>query len=419
MLKTALFVPFSPSLAHVSRSLAVAEAWRTAGHTAIFAVGPERAAMIRAAGFAVQPLPEVAGAVFRRDLGFRWLTANYFAQNLQAEQAILDQVKPDVVALDFRFTTTAAARLAGLPSASIMHGNALRLARDPRETARQLLGDPAGVHGLATRRLRVLRRLFPAVFQAVMRRVAHRLAPVLQAHDLPPVRSPFELFLADTLLIADLPAFLPAELPPSSHVVGPLMWSGWEQPAPWLDKLDGRPLVYVTMGSTVEAQGVLAALVEALRQAPYNAVMTTGSLSLPAEGRIPPHIRVFPSVPGAAVARRSVLVVHHGGHETLMQALAAGVPSLVVPSNPDQILVGQQVQALGVGRSLRQPGDLPTGHRTLDDRTLARIRREIDDLVADHGCRRACQAIRREIEACDGPRAAAEILTRLADNAGV
>lgn len=42
MAETALFVPFASSLAHVSRCLAVAEAWRDWGHRAIFAVAPER-----------------------------------------------------------------------------------------------------------------------------------------------------------------------------------------------------------------------------------------------------------------------------------------------------------------------------------------------------------------------------------------
>jgi UDP:flavonoid glycosyltransferase YjiC (YdhE family) len=111
----ALFVPFAPSLAHMSRCLAVAEAWRARGHTAVFAAGPERTAMVQAAGFDLHPVPEVPGAVFRSDRGFRWLTAAYFRQNIEAERAILSNVQPDVVIFDFRFTTTASTRLSGVP----------------------------------------------------------------------------------------------------------------------------------------------------------------------------------------------------------------------------------------------------------------------------------------------------------------
>ncbi len=134
----ALFVPFAPSLAHVSRCLAVGEAWREMGHSAVFALGREREDLVRGAGFETRTVPEVTGVSFRTR-GFRWLTREYFLENLRAEQAILAEVKPDVVVYDFRFTTAAAACLAGLPSAGIVHGNALSLAMEPRDTARRLI----------------------------------------------------------------------------------------------------------------------------------------------------------------------------------------------------------------------------------------------------------------------------------------
>jgi UDP:flavonoid glycosyltransferase YjiC (YdhE family) len=356
----------------------------------------------------------VPGTVFRSDQGFRWLTSEYFAQNLKAEQSILADVEPDVVVFDFRFTATSAARLASLPSVSILHGNALRLALQPRETARLLIGNPKDLRGLAVLRLRMVNWLFPLVFQLLLRMIARRFASTLKAHGLPPVNSLFELLLGDEILVADIPALLPPELPSNAYVVGPLMWSGWAQSAPWLDEFDARPLIYVTMGSTVEAQVVLVEIIDALRDAPYNVVVSVGGLSLPDDLKLPSHIRVFPTVPGAAVARRSAVIFHHGGHETLMQALAAGVPSLIWPANPDQILVAQQAQALGIGHSLWQPNGLPMGDRTLRAMTSAQIRREIDSLIADQECARTCQSLKQEIEACRGATAAVEILYEIA-----
>jgi len=410
----ALFVPFAPSLAHVSRCLALAEAWQANGHTAIFAIGSEQAATVRNAGFETRPVPEVPGLVFRTDQGFRWLTHEYFAQNIQAEQTILAEVKPDLVVFDFRFTTSSSTRLAHLPSVSLLHGNALRLARQPGETARLLLGEPGPAHGIRALRLRLMRRLFPIVFQLVLRTVARRFAPILKVHGLSPVNSPFDLLLGDEILLADIPDLLPPEIPSNCHVVGPLMWSGWDQPAPWLDEFDARPIVYVTMGSTVEAQSTLVKIIEALRDAPYNIVVSTGSLSLPANFDLPPHVRVFPQVPGAAVMRRSAAVVHHGGHETLMQALAAGAPSLILPANLDQILVAQQAQALGIGRSLWRPDGLPVGDTLLHKVTSAQIRRQVDDLIADQDCARMCKMLKYKIEAFHGAASAAEILERIA-----
>lgn len=409
----ALFVPFAPSLAHVSRCLAVAEAWRANKHAAVFALGRERVDLVRSAGFETRILPEVSSAAFRT-WGFRWLTPEYFLENMKAEQEILAEVAPDVVVHDFRFTTTASARLAALPSVSIVHGNALRLALHPRETARLLVGEPGDLTGLASLRLRVMRRVFPLIFEFIMRKLARRFAPALKRHSLPAVKSLFEFLMGDHILAADLPGMLPAALPPHAHVVGPLLWSGWSQPAPWLDELDARPLVYVTMGSTVEARSVLAGIIDALRDAPYNVVLTTGDLSLTANLHMPSHVRVFSTLPGATVMRYSVVALHHGGHETLMQALAAGVPSLMLPINPDQILVARQAHLMGLGRSLWRVGDMPMVPRA---RTPGEIRRSVDDLIADRDCARNCRAVQQQIAASCGASGAADILAKIVQTA--
>lgn len=272
--------------------------------------------MVRNAGFEARPLPEVPGNVFRRDKGWRWLTASYFNQNINAERSILAEESPDVVVFDFRFTTAVSAHLANLPSVSILHGNAIRLARQPRQTARLLIGDLGEAHGAAAVKIAIMRRLFPIGFSAMMRRVAHRLSPFLKEYGLPPVDAPFQLLVGDAILVADIPEFLPPDLPSNHHIVGPLMWAGWEQSASWLAEGEGQPLIYVTMGSTAEAQAVLVAIIDSLRDAPYSVIISTGNLSLPSDLQLPSHIRVFSIVPGAAVVRRSRMVFHHGGHET-------------------------------------------------------------------------------------------------------
>jgi MGT family glycosyltransferase len=408
-----LFVPFAPSLAHVSRCLAVAEAWRSRGHDAVFAIGDERAELVCQAGFETRSLPEVPGQTFRADRGWRWLTADYFSQNVAAERSILAETKPDVVIFDFRFTTATAARLAGLPSVSIVHGNAIRLACQPRETARLLLGEAGATRGTTAVLHFFLRRLFPIVFSVMMQRVARRFSPLLKEQGLPPVDSPFQLLLGDASLVADLPEFLPDDLPPQRHIVGPLMWSGWEQPAPWLNDEDTRPLIYVTLSSTVENQAVLIKIIDALRDAPYRVIVSTGNVALPPDLQLPSPIRIFPIVPGAAVMRHSRLVFHHGGHETLLQALAAGVPSLLLPMNPDQILVAQQAQALGVGHNLRRPAELPFSNTTVQQLTPTQIRQAIDRLIADQECLNVCATFKHKLETCAGADLAAQVLEEI------
>lgn len=408
----ALFVPFGASLAHVGRCLAVAEAWRSQGHIAIFAVGAEQVEMLQTAGFETHLLPEVPGKVLRAARDLRWMTHEYVAQNVRNEQRVLADVRPDVVVYDFRFTTTLSAHLAGVPSVSIVHGNLLRLALHPRETAQLQLGDSKYAHGIVALRLSVLRRIFPVVFPLVMRFMVRPVNVLRKKYGLQPVSSPFELLLGDETIVADIPRLLPSELPPNCSTVGPLMWSGWAKHEPWLDELDTQPLIYVTMGSTVNAQSTLVNIIDALRDAPYNIVVSTGGLSLSIDLRLPAHIRVFSIVPGESVTRRSSAVIHHGGHGTLMQALKAGVPSLMLPVNPDQILVAKQAQALGVGYTLWHATGAPMGNKILDEVTSDQMLRAVDKVIADQDCARACKAIAQEIGRYHSATASVEILNR-------
>lgn len=68
--------------------------------------------------------------------------------------------------------------------------------------------------------------------------------------------------------------------------------------------------------------------------------------------QLPDGIRHFEYVPFSQVFARSAAVVHHGGVGTTAQALAAGVPQLIMPMAHDQPDNAERVRRLGVGRSL-------------------------------------------------------------------
>jgi rhamnosyltransferase subunit B len=60
----------------------------------------------------------------------------------------------------------------------------------------------------------------------------------------------------------------------------------------------------------------------------------------------------FDYVPFSLLLPRCAAVVHHGGIGTSAQALAAGVPQLVLPMNFDQFDNAARLVKLGVGKSL-------------------------------------------------------------------
>lgn len=70
---------------------------------------------------------------------------------------------------------------------------------------------------------------------------------------------------------------------------------------------------------------------------------------------LPPSIRHFHYAPFSQLLPRCAALVHHGGIGTLAQAVAAGIPQIVVPQSHDQFDNAYRIQRLGLGRVGREP----------------------------------------------------------------
>jgi len=68
---------------------------------------------------------------------------------------------------------------------------------------------------------------------------------------------------------------------------------------------------------------------------------------------VPPHILFAGHVPQLALLPRMSAVVSHGGHNTVCESLAHGLPLIVTPIRDDQPLIAQQVADAGAGIRLR------------------------------------------------------------------
>jgi len=65
--------------------------------------------------------------------------------------------------------------------------------------------------------------------------------------------------------------------------------------------------------------------------------------------RLPEGVAHFPYVPFSEVLHRCAALVYHGGIGTLSQALAAGVPHVIMPMAHDQPDNAVRIKRLGVG----------------------------------------------------------------------
>ena len=216
------------------------------------------------------------------------------------------------------------------------------------------------------------------------------LAPVDDAVD--------SLARADRVLVLSSEAFDYPQLPhhPKVRMVGPRLddpdWAG-ELSLPPGD----APLVLVGLSSTYQDQGdALRRTAAALGTLPVRGLVTTG----PA---VPPftaggNVSVVAAAPHAAVLPHAAAVVTHGGHGTVMKALAAGVPMVVMPMGRDQPENATRVLAAGAGVRIRQ-GASPQ-----------RIAAAVREVLADESYRGAAQrlAVAIAAETADD-RAAAEL----------
>ena len=136
----------------------------------------------------------------------------------------------------------------------------------------------------------------------------------------------------------------------------------------------GRPSVLVGLSSTVMRQeGLLQRIADALGQLDVQGLITTGPAVDPALIAAPPNVTVIRWVRHADVLHQCSAVVTHGGHGTVMKALIAGVPLVVVPLGRDQPDNADRVVHAGAGIARRCHRQRCAGHaRVIDSTTLPR-----------------------------------------------
>ena len=126
----------------------------------------------------------------------------------------------------------------------------------------------------------------------------------------------------------------------------------------WVRSGPARPLVVVSFGSFLSArEDVLARVAVALRQVTAGGLavrvaLATGSADLAALGPLPGEWLVRPFLPQVALVRHAALAITHAGNNGVTEALAAGVPLVVLPFSTDQFAVAADLERAGLGRAL-------------------------------------------------------------------
>jgi zeaxanthin glucosyltransferase len=205
--------------------------------------------------------------------------------------------------------------------------------------------------------------------------------------------------------IAQQPAFFdyPRErLPGNFRYTGPwhALESGDKLEFPW-EKLDGRPLIYASMGTLQNRQQAIFQAIATACGLDAQLVLSLGGHEQRLELKLPAAAIVVPFAPQLELLRRAALTITHAGLNTALESLAQGVPMVAIPITNDQPGVASRLEWLGVARVV-PPARL----------TARRLRASIRTVLSEGHYRARAQQWKAEIGNIDGLRLAADIVER-------
>jgi UDP:flavonoid glycosyltransferase YjiC (YdhE family) len=214
---------------------------------------------------------------------------------------------------------------------------------------------------------------------------------VLSEHGLPSIGKTEELFVGDLTLVAGTPETDP--VPEKANVihVGPILWQRPDAKLPdWIGALGKeRPLVWVYTGNPTygpiapwaDSIVVLQSCAEALAGENVEVVLTTGHhpLSEDEVAALPANFHYEPWLPGIAMAEKSDLLIHHGGHGSCMTGLYAGTPAVIIPTYSERESNARRVAAMGAGDIVLLTEAGPGGKQVSVEELRVKVRQVLSD----------------------------------------
>jgi zeaxanthin glucosyltransferase len=284
----------------------------------------------------------------------------------------------------------------GLPFVSIC--NALAINRDP------LVPPPFTPWRYRPTWLGAVRnRMGYTVSEWLTRPIAAAVARYRRRWKLPALASPDDSF-SRLAQICQMPRefdFPRTTLPNTFHYVGPLRRSS-PRPVdfPW-GRLDGRPLVYASLGTLQNRREPLFRLIaEACRGLGVQLVISHGNgLSDSEVAGLPGDPLVVGFAPQTDLLARAALTITHAGLNTVLDSLAQGVPLVAIPITYEQPAIARRVEQTGAGRAIALSGLSPS--------SLNRVVREV---LQRSDFRSAAGVIRDAVERAGGVVRAADLV---------
>jgi MGT family glycosyltransferase len=176
-----------------------------------------------------------------------------------------------------------------------------------------------------------------------------------------------------------------------------------------LPRLDGRPLVYVSLGTVWNQRAdFFRTCVEAYKDVDFQVLIAhAGGASIDALGNLPPHIHLCRYIDQIEVLQRAAAFVTHGGMNSVCEAAIAGVPMLVFPLAVDQFALAKDVAGHHAGIAM-----------SATEVSAPELRAATERVIADATLRAGSRALGKKLRANGGPERAARLIMNLSASSG-
>ena len=330
-------------LGHAARMLAVAKRLSAAGVEVVFSAYGRAVKAIEWRGYRcleVRPVSyevdEYGDVDVRRTIAKGPANLYRFARQVGDELYFTGVLKPDVVVSDTRLSTLLASKARGIPTLLVI--SQLKILIPVKEPS--------------PRKLRAKSLAEKLVYKMLSK--CWFLADEIMIPDYPP---PYTVSRAN-VLDDDV------ELPPKVEFVGPML-PAWPEELPPRDEarealgIEGRLIVASFTGLTAEGRAVLEGFLSALEGCTLpddvEIVVSRGMPSGSPRGeRLGRCVRVYDWLPDKPLYIKAAdALVTHGGHTSVLEAIAFGVPAVhvVQPTHTERLGNAASAERMGVART--------------------------------------------------------------------
>jgi MGT family glycosyltransferase len=416
-----------PFTGHLLPQMAIAMALRERGHEVAFYSGQAVRATVEGEGFELFPFQRVdEERAFRNmravDSGDRrsrpgggrllpilrdWLVET-IPDQVADLRAVLARWRPDVIATDLSLWG---------PIVVLWEAERIPVALSSTFMGPLIPGPDAPAFGFGmpsprTRQARIASRALTRLTELAGTGLRRRVDDIRAAHGLPPLGESVNRFTGrlQLYLVGNIPEldYNRRDLPASVHYVGNCIWYPERAgTAEWLDAIPARrPWVHVTESTLAYGDPfLLRTAIEAMAEQPVELIVTTGDQRAPESlglGEVPANVHVTSWLSHGELLPRCSALITVGGKATILAAMEAGVPLVLVPTTWDKPDNARRVTEAGAGVRLAPRACTPD---TLRDAVRA--------VLDEPRYRAAADRLASRLARAPGPVGAAELLEKL------